>query len=248
MSRRDELSQAIEELGKVGGTLFGTAAKAEELAIIALGAAYQNWYSKALPVIKVLASDRLQEFISYYERDPKRKTLDALTYSIQDFVSGIGAPQGYGGKPQFSANGVVAMRILSQVQILKSLQARVDSIYSNIEATIASEIYDRELAGARTLLKVSPRAAGVIAGVVLEEHLQSVVNNHGIGLRKKNPTLSELNDILKDSGVYDIPTWRKMQFLADIRNLCAHKKSSDPDSEQVRELIDGVDNILKTVH
>jgi len=42
--------------------------------------------------------------------------------------------------------------------------------------------------------------------------------------------------------------WRKIQYLADIRNLCAHKKNEEATEEQVSELIDGVNGIVKTVH
>jgi hypothetical protein len=35
--------------------------------------------------------------------------------------------------------------------------------------------------------------------------------------------------------------------LADIRNLCSHNKTADPTEQQVTELIDGVNAIIKTV-
>ncbi|ASF15674.1 hypothetical protein [Shewanella sp. FDAARGOS_354] len=36
---------------------------------------YQSWYTKSLRVVEVLAPDRYPEFKSYYEIDPKRKSL-----------------------------------------------------------------------------------------------------------------------------------------------------------------------------
>jgi hypothetical protein len=82
---------------------------------------------------------------------------------------------------------------------------------------------------------------------VLERHLQRVAYNHNVTIKKKNPTIAELNDPLKDANVYDTPTWRKIQFLADIRNLCSHNKDKEPSKEQVDELIDGVNLIIKTI-
>ncbi|MBF8277611.1 MAG: hypothetical protein HW390_2684 [Candidatus Brocadiaceae bacterium] len=43
-------------------------------------------------------------------------------------------------------------------------------------------------------MKISSRAAGDLAGVVLERHLQRVAENHKRPIRKKAPTISDLND------------------------------------------------------
>lgn len=43
---------------------------------------YQSWYTKALSVVTTLAPNRLAEFRSYYEIDPKRKNIQYGTYVI----------------------------------------------------------------------------------------------------------------------------------------------------------------------
>lgn len=60
----------------------------------------------------------------------------------------------------------------------------------------------------------------------------------------KNDALSKLNDLCKES-IYDIPTWRKVQFLTDLRNLCDHDKGREPKNEEVSDLIDGVSAMLR---
>ena len=50
---------------------------------------YQRWYTKALKAVSSVAPDRLHEFRSYYEVDPKRKTLGYGTYVIQAGISHI---------------------------------------------------------------------------------------------------------------------------------------------------------------
>lgn len=50
---------------------------------------YQSWYTKALSVVTTLAPNRLAEFRSYYEIDPKRKNIQYGTYVIQDFIKGV---------------------------------------------------------------------------------------------------------------------------------------------------------------
>ena len=91
------------------------------------------------------------------------------------------------------------------------------------------------------------RGAGAIAGVVLEKHLLQVCDNHGVKITKKNPSISDYNDKLKEAGTYETPSWRKIQHLGDLRNLCDHKKETDPKTEDVDELIEGVEKITKTL-
>jgi hypothetical protein len=108
-------------------------------------------------------------------------------------------------------------------------------------------LQDKELGIAEELLKVNLRAAGSLTGVILENHLQKVMQNHNLAISKRNPTISDINDVLKSNNIYDIPTWRKIQYLYDIRTLCSHKKKREPTEEEVTELISGVNEIIKKI-
>ena len=90
------------------------------------------------------------------------------------------------------------------------------------------------------------RASGAICGVVLEKHFAKVCDNHNITIKKKNPTIADYNDNLKDV-IYDTIEWRRIQRLGDIRNLCDHNKDRTPTKEEVDELILGTDRIIKTM-
>lgn len=68
-----------------------------------------------------------------------------------------------------------------------------------------------------------------------------------IKIGKINPTISDLNNPLKKEGIYDLPTWRQIQVLGDIRNLCVHNKEREPTEVEVKKLIQETDNIIKTV-
>ncbi len=114
---------------------------------------------------------------------------------------------------------------------------------------IQSELLDGELASARELLKGKHlRAAGAVAGVVLERHLASVCSAHAIGSKKKNPTISEWNDRLKKANVIHVPVWRLLQRLGDLRNLCCHPLERDPTPDEVDELISAAEKITKTLY
>lgn len=119
---------------------------------------------------------------------------------------------------------------------------------ANCQAITISGHLDDELHAADELnSKGFQRGAGAIAGVVLEGHLSSVCERHRISLRKKDPSISDLNDALKTGDVIETATWRFIQHLGDLRNKCDHKKQTEPTKEEVSELVDGVRKIIKTV-
>lgn len=111
---------------------------------------------------------------------------------------------------------------------------------------LASELEDTTLDAARRLISVNLRAAGALAGVVLEEHLQRVAKDRGVKV-KTNSTIGDLNDPLKQAAAYDVATWRLIQLLGDLRNKCAHKKDAEPTKDDAVHLIDGVDRVVKTI-
>ena len=140
------------------------------------------------------------------------------------------------------------MRFWNQLLILESAETRFDSSLFEIKQLVQADLFDSELDAARELNKKGfTRGAGAIAGVVLEGHLLQVCENHNIKIKKKNPTINDYNELLKKNHVIDIPTWRFIQHLADLRNLCNHKKERAPIKEEIEELIDGVEKTTKTV-
>jgi hypothetical protein len=74
-----------------------------------------------------------------------------------------------------------------------------------------------------------------------------VAANHSVTVPKEETTIRDLNDPLKLGKAYDFSTWRKIQLLGDLRNLCSHQRNGDPTKEQVEDLITGVNSIIKSV-
>ena len=197
MDKRGELKKGLEDLIEEATEVCTLASKAKDTEIMKFGMEYQNWYTRALKVVEVLAPDRLEEFISYYKIDPKRKAVNAQNYVIQDFIMGMGARTDYMEHPLWEINNATAIKVYNQLQILQSLETRIDSVLSDVQGSLLSELQDKELVTAEELLKVNVRAAGALAGVILENHLQKVVQNHNIPIAKRNPTISDMNDPLK---------------------------------------------------
>jgi hypothetical protein len=210
---------------------------------------YQKWYSEAAILVKQLLPDRLADFIRHYEKPKSRKVITHENYTIEDFLQGLSVTQSFGEQEKKIVGPESAIpRFRQQLAILGSINARFESSLFDIRLLVQADLFDSELDAAKELSKNKfLRAAGALAGVVLEKHLGQVCDNHNIKTTKKDPTISELNDALKQDQVIDIPQWRFVQHLADIRNLCDHNKKTEPTSDQVNDLIAGVAKITKTI-
>jgi hypothetical protein len=209
-------------------------------------AAYQRWYTEALRVVEQLLPDRYDEFREHYRLGKKPKSLEVTTYTISDFIHGTLVPRE--NIDQGTSRLIASSRIKDQTDILASAKSRLQSILASIEGALEATLLDDELDAAAGLLKAKHlRSAGVVVGVVLERHLKNVAENHAVKLGRKKAQIGNLNDALKKAHVFDNPRWREVQRLGDIRNLCAHDGEREPKPEEVRELIESTERIIKTV-
>jgi hypothetical protein len=206
---------------------------------------YQSWYTESLAVIKQLIPDRVQDFVRHYEKPKGRKDITFESYRIEDYLQGLTSSR----NGQVIASPKSALpHFKQQFAILDSAKVRIESSLFEIRQIVQADLYDSEIEAAEGLLKNKfNRAAGALAGVVLERHLAQVCIDRAISISKKNPTISDFNDSLKSVDVIDVPTWRFIQHLTDIRNLCDHARNHDPTHEQVADLLNGVKKIIKTV-
>jgi len=211
---------------------------------------YQAWYSEAKVLVKQILPDRLSDFVSHYERPKSRKTITYETYRIVDYLQGLTLTRTLGTqKEKIVGPDAAVPQFEQQLAILKSLKGRFESSLFEIRQLVRGDLFDSDLDAAEDLAKNKfGRAAGAVAGVVLERHLAQVCENHSIKITKKLPVISDLNNVLKEANVIDVPQWRFIQHLADLRNLCDHNKSKDPSSEQVDDLLAGVRKVSKTVY
>jgi hypothetical protein len=210
---------------------------------------YQRWYTESLAVIRQLIPSRLDEFEEMYQGNPRRKDVSALTFTMKDWQMGArAAPHPYTGKLPFDDLAAVTMRFKQQIEILKTANARFESSLLEIRQLMQADIFDSEIEAAWELHKNGYlRAAGIVAGVVLEAHLSQVCSDRGFKTRKKTPSIADFNDLLKNGAAIDVPGWRSIQRLGDLRNLCGHKKTREPTDDEVAELIAGADKVIKTV-
>ncbi len=239
----EDLKTEINEIVEKGKELYKSicpndTGSAEDISYFVSN--YEKWYSKALPVIKQLLPDRLNDFSLLYSNE-KRKELCVSTYTISDALRGISHSY-----RNFNPS-TASLCVLRQINMVQSCLDTFDSKIFDMQTILQADVFDSEIDSAKHLLKMGfLRAAGAICGVVIEKHFAGVCANHNIVITKKNPTIADYNDKLKDVA-YDTIEWRRMQRLGDLRNLCDHNKDREPTKDEVEELISGTERIIKTI-
>lgn len=230
---------------------------------------YQIWYSESLAVIKQVIPSREHDFIKLYEKPKNRKKINEEHYSIEDYLTGVERHSGLEkarliidsidfkkrelnplahelitGERSFREKTIVLFQ--QQLTILESAQQRFESSLFEIKKLLQANLFDSELDSATELNKKGfVRAAGAVAGVVLESHLKGVCKHYEIETTK-NPTIGELNQLLQNQ--VDTLVWSKIEHLGRLRNRFVHKKESEPTKQNATDLIQGVSEIINTVH
>lgn len=204
---------------------------------------YQRWYSIALPLMQKLAPERCTEFRSYYHPDPKRESVDAFSYAIEDWMR-FQAPEEDCGVTAWAAT---LRCFLNQLMIMQSIKDRLEWQALVTEDQSERILQLEELEAARRLIDVNERAAAVLAGVVLATYLKKLAAKHRVKLRKQSPPVGELVDALKAAKVFDVAVWSQATWLAEIRERCQKAGSEVPTKLQVRDLVDGTQWLITNV-
>ncbi len=203
---------------------------------------YQIWYTKASIIVKEILPNRYDEFAECY-KCLNRKGITYSNFSIYDYITGVSC-----GRQRFDPKATALIKFINQINIIKSISESVDNVLFNIKNSMELEILDDELLSSRKLWKKGYlRSAGALCGVILEKHFSTMLKNHNLKLSKKEPCISDYNDLFKQENIYDIINWRFIQHLGDIRNLCDHNKDREPTKDEVDELINGTDKVIKTI-
>jgi hypothetical protein len=112
---------------------------------------------------------------------------------------------------------------------------------NSMKSIVQAEIFDIELDQAKELLnKGYYVAAAVIAGVVIETGLRELCINNNIIVGK----LNKMNDDLAKKGIYNSLIQKQITAIAGIRNSAAHGKIDEFNIDQVKNMINEIENIL----
>ena len=207
--------------------------------------AYQTWYSEAVAVVKILLPLRYNDFVRLYEKPKGRKEITRENYVIEDYLSDTVITAGFDKKVIAGPDAAIPA-FEQQYNIIGAILGTVDSTLMDIRREIQAYLLDGELDKAALLTKNKQfRAAGVLAGIVLEKHLEQVCERRQFKITRK--TIANLNEMLKKNEVIDFPDYRHIGLLAELYQLCVQNKKREPEPAEVADLINGVDKVIKTV-
>lgn len=112
---------------------------------------------------------------------------------------------------------------------------------TNIKNLIQADVFDSELEQAKELMASGYKvAAAVIAGVVLETALRDLCTKKDLPHSK----LDKMNADLAKAGAYNKLQQKRITALADIRNSAAHGKTTDFSDDDVKNMINDVEQFL----
>lgn len=209
---------------------------------------YQTWYSEAVVLLRQLLPDRLADFVRHYQKPKSRREITFESYRIEDYLQGLMVRTHTGLGEEVVGGGAAIPHFRQQLAIVRAVAKRFESTLFDIRQLVQADLFDSELEAAAALQNAGfLRASGALAGVVLERHLKQVCQNHQITIAKKKMTISDCNNALKSGNVIDVPQWRHIQLLGDIRNQCDHSEKDEPTNEQIADLLAGVAKFIKTV-
>jgi hypothetical protein len=207
--------------------------------------AYQPWYSEAVAVVKVLLPLRYNDFVRLYEKPKSRKEITKDNYVIEDYLNDTVVTAGFDKKVVAGPDAAIPA-FEQQFHIIGGILTTIDSSLLDIRREIQANLLDAELDKAVLLAKYKQyRAAGVIAGLALEKHLEQVCGRHQFKATRK--TIADFNELLKKNEIIDFPAYRQIGLLAELYQLCLQNKKREPELAEVDDLINGVDKMIKTI-
>ncbi|RKR83998.1 hypothetical protein BDD43_4215 [Mucilaginibacter gracilis] len=207
--------------------------------------AYQPWYSEATAVVKTLLPLRYNDFLALYEKPKNRKEINKDNYVIADYFSETIVTAGFDKKVVAGPDAAIPA-FEQQYQIIAAVLQTLDSSLLDIRREVQAALLDAELDKAALLLKNKHlRAAGAIAAIALEKHMEQVCERRQLKISRK--TIADLNEVLKKNEIIDFPAYRHIGLLAELYDLCAVNKKREPEPAEVADLINGVDKVIKTV-
>jgi hypothetical protein len=187
---------------------------------------YHEWYAASLALIEANMPSRLSEFNLLHYGETGGKTEGVHHLLTRGWID-------------FEAQTEIARRIIQMDAIVASLPKYLEGRLFDLELEVAYLYVNDQLDEAEGLLKAKfTRAAGAIAGVLLERHLRLLCDKHRPPIKypPKRATIALLNDRLRDNSVYDVAQWRKVQWMGDVRNKCSHA-GIEPEATEVADLI-----------
>lgn len=213
----------------------------EIAALEALGFQFREIHSKVRVVGTIVEERQFPEFAEWSTRVlalMNRLGASEFTGPIKAAQQGV----------QVEARHMVPWnRVLAAQGALQGFKASFNAgLLQDVRTVVRRETHADFLEQAEALLREGTpvpdslkTAATVLAGAVLEDTLRAMLVKHAVAPPSK-PSLSTLNQALRDASVYDKIEWGLVDAWGRLRNGAAHGDHRDVPVEQVQPMIDGV--------
>jgi len=88
---------------------------------------YLGWHSNTSTLMRQLAPDMYEEFVSYFLVNPKRRALEPVTQQLRDWFSGrTPSFHQYGGKKFFNGAAIISAFFSHQLMILEAFILKME--------------------------------------------------------------------------------------------------------------------------
>lgn len=217
----------------------------EELDPRGVMAAYQQWYTPSLAVVGLLIAERRAEFEAYYRRTEEG---GAATPCIADMLASppLGGERTAGLGEIFdpARPRLIFLHLLSlQLAILGSAETLIPLRLGRLESIVAAGLLDAGLAAAGELRGSGRRAAAVLAGVLIEQHLATLARQQGLPIAAR-PNTTRLLRTLRKAGLLKGAQYREALRLAKLAARYRTARGAAPSRKEVRRLIVGAQEMV----
>ena len=143
--------------------------------------------------------------------------------------------------------GVADRVMMRDCQIKKTGSEKECEECEDYEATVVkSDVTGESLELARRLLVLDYiKPSGCIAGNVLEAYMKSLCDSASPPIQwAETDTIFPLAIRLRNAGLISPVTWRDIQKIGTVRNMCDHWKKTPPTREEVADMIEAVGKLV----
>jgi hypothetical protein len=206
---------------------------------------YPSWYRKALRLMHTWTGQRAHDATDPAWEGPYGKQAASDT-SVSHASMGMAMPRN--SETMWRVRMTFLTRLSQQVSMLNAVRNGLEYVLADLQSTLYGEVGDHIQATAYELFRRGqPRAAGALAGVLLELHLAKVATKYRVSIRHTSPGLTTLNAALKRGGIYDGEVWRFIQRLGALGQACVYASTHEPTVDELTEFLQGVQRIRTRV-
>ena len=203
------------------------------------------WYRKALRVMHKLTAWRSQD-AKDHARERHSRARPGSAETVRQTCMGM----------TITPNGelIPSMRLTflahfaQQLRILSSVRDGLEYVLADMHGTLYGDVENHVLTTVYTLSQHGHhRAAGALAGVLLEIHLAHVAAKYRVAMGAKTPDITMLNAALKHGGVYDGEIWHCIQRLGALRDDWVEASRRDPTVDELTAFLHEVHTVRQRV-